>query len=368
MAYKYYYHDDPDAIEEPNTVGRFTNLLASIAILLTAGFFIQSTLAANISLGTSPASEFGQGILQTTACSQGQALLITPKSEFANASGAGSYKFSSFTVSNIPSSCNGVDFSLSAYDSATGSSALPLFNSAASTAVIYNNSGTYESNVSAGLTITTLSSTSFRATFDSPVTTANAVLRLTIQSGPHVPLPCAQGGVCTLGQTGPGGGKIFYVNASGFSCGPTLALTCKYLEAAPNTWAGGSSDPAYVWADAGTSSTLIGATAQRTAIGAGYANTMAIVNQPNSTSTSAGAVRAYTGGGLNDWYLGNVNEMIELDNSQAYVSPVVQNYYATSEETNATFRRIYGMVDNSNWSGHSKNTNNISYTRPIRAF
>jgi hypothetical protein len=40
--------------------------------------------------------------------------------------------------------------------------------------------------------------------------------------------------VYTVGQTGPGGGKIFYSNASGFSCGVTYSSTCTYLEVAPS--------------------------------------------------------------------------------------------------------------------------------------
>ena len=36
-----------------------------------------------------------------------------------------------------------------------------------------------------------------------------------------------------VGNTGPGGGKIFYVAATPFACGPTLAASCTYLEAAP---------------------------------------------------------------------------------------------------------------------------------------
>lgn len=48
-------------------------------------------------------------------------------------------------------------------------------------------------------------------------------------------LSCAQGGVCAVGDTGPGGGIVFYVQASGgtFTCGSTLASTCKYLEVPP---------------------------------------------------------------------------------------------------------------------------------------
>ncbi len=47
---------------------------------------------------------------------------------------------------------------------------------------------------------------------------------------------CAEGGVCVVGNIGPGGGVVFYVHPSGtFTCGATLELTCTYLEAAPTT-------------------------------------------------------------------------------------------------------------------------------------
>ena len=66
-----------------------------------------------------------------------------------------------------------------------------------------------------------------------------------------VALTCAQGGLCAVGDTGPGGGLVFYVHYDAddlFTCGATLASTCKYLEVAPNTWDGGSADPTKLWA------------------------------------------------------------------------------------------------------------------------
>jgi hypothetical protein len=61
------------------------------------------------------------------------------------------------------------------------------------------------------------------------------------------PLTCATGGTCIVGDTGPGGGKIFYVATTPFACGPTRAATCTYLEAAPNGW-NVSGDPSRSWA------------------------------------------------------------------------------------------------------------------------
>ena len=363
-----FYHDDPVDESGPRNL-IFSGAIALVLLLAGGIFFLQSTLAANISLNSGGTIEFGQAVSQAVACSGSQNVTVTPKSSFVNAAnGTGTYYLGSIVITNIPDSCYGADFKLSAFGTSS-STPLAIFNSTSTEAVVYDNAGTFQLGIGGTGASVSSGSGTFTVTFTSPVATATSAYKITLQSGIHVPIPCADAnGECSLGSVGPGGGKVFYINASGFSCGQTLAQTCRYLEAAPNTWNGGSSDPAFIWADPGNDSTLIGATAQRTAIGSGYANTIAIINQGNGVNTSAGAVRNYNGGGLNDWYLGNVNEMIALDASQAYVSPVVQNYYATSEETNASFRRIYGMVDNSNWSGHSKNTSNISSTRPIRAF
>ena len=100
---------------------------------------VQTTLAANISLNTGSPLEFGQGISATTACSGATNLTITPNSTFVNSSGAGAHYFSSVTVSNIPSNCQGFDFTINAYNNSS-STPLALFNSTSTSAVVYNNS------------------------------------------------------------------------------------------------------------------------------------------------------------------------------------------------------------------------------------
>jgi hypothetical protein len=53
---------------------------------------------------------------------------------------------------------------------------------------------------------------------------------------------CADGGVCTVGDIGPGGGKVFYVSATSFT-EPVSGKTFKYIEAAPAYWLSGVIDP-----------------------------------------------------------------------------------------------------------------------------
>ena len=55
-------------------------------------------------------------------------------------------------------------------------------------------------------------------------------------------LTCATGGSCIVGDTGPGGGKVFYVRADGgtfTSTGSDCGTACKYLEAAPTDQSAG---------------------------------------------------------------------------------------------------------------------------------
>ena len=91
--------------------------LSATAIVLAFG----STLAANININTGPI-EFGQGLVQTVACGGSDAsLTITPYAEFVNVNASGNYVFTHFTVSDIPSFCDGATFTFKFYgmDSST---------------------------------------------------------------------------------------------------------------------------------------------------------------------------------------------------------------------------------------------------------
>ena len=177
--YEDYYCDDPI---RPAVKTRNNRSFLSVVMLIVAGLFLNNTLAANISLTNGGGVEFGQGISMTTACSGSQALTVTTYSSFANTSGAGAFYFNSVKVSNIPSTCNGVKFQLNAFTE-TGTASLALYNTSSTDAIIGNNAGTFEAmGDTAGISVTTLSSTSFSVTFSNPVASAANVSRLTIQS------------------------------------------------------------------------------------------------------------------------------------------------------------------------------------------
>jgi len=123
---------------------------------------------------------------------------------------------------------------------------------------------------------------------------------------------CDGSSPCSVGDTGPGGGVIFYVAPSLFDCGPTLSDKCKYLEYARITGTNPWSRVSAAWS--GVTSTAI--TTTSAAIGTGYKNTLAMVNQPGGGNTPGKAgtlTRAYRGpNNLSDWYLPSIDELDAL--------------------------------------------------------
>jgi hypothetical protein len=94
-----------DPIKDSRHSPRRKRSFFAIALLLVAGFCIQSTLAGNITLSTGQPVEFGQGIIQTTACDN--AVSISPLTSFINVSGGGSFKLSGIALSNLDTTAQG---------------------------------------------------------------------------------------------------------------------------------------------------------------------------------------------------------------------------------------------------------------------
>ena len=192
---------------------------------------------------------------------------------------------------------------------------------------------------------------------------------------PATPLTCATGGVCVLGDTGPGGGIVFYVSATAFtSTGSTCNTNCRYLEAAPTTGSSAWTDVTRSWAT-GSNRTSAVSGADGTAIGTGYQNTSDIIAQTgNVAATSAAAeARAYRGpNNRTDWFLPSKLELNELYANRVQVGGFVTGgimcgcgYYWSSSES------IYGddawlQRGAGNQSNYLKQ--DLWYVRPVRAF
>ena len=218
-----YYHDDP--IEEEKARPLTSKFAATAVLVFASVFFFQSTLAGNISINSGTSIEFGQAVNVTAACSGSENLTVTPRSSFVNATnGGGSYYLSSVSVSGIPSSCNGKDFSLSFYDSATGSSALPIFTppfeSAKNVVTVANSAGYFSQGFQSTGTTVSSASGAFTVTFKTPVAFSSDTMKVTLQSTEHKDWAEASisGGAlgtytCTLLNTGTA--KCWGSNSSG---------------------------------------------------------------------------------------------------------------------------------------------------------
>jgi hypothetical protein len=239
------------------------------------------------------------------------------------------------------------------------------------------------------------------ATTVAPTTTTTVAPTTTTTVAPTttttVALTCAQGGSCTPGvDTGPGGGIVFYYSASAFtSAGSACNTNCHALEVAPSGWIVSASpasqtnctrlgttsaDPQCEWS--GNTSTLIGATAQGTAIGTGYANTSAIILQSNTAGKAATTARAYQGGGKTDWFLPSKDELNQL--CRYAWNLTVANTDTTCTGMSGTIRT--GFSTASYWSSSELDATNARaqsfgfgvqfddrkfgalYVRPVRAF
>ena len=387
-----FYHDDPTPQIPKNKLP--SKFIATGALILGSILFFQGTFAGNVSLNSGSGVEFGQGVSQAVACSGNTDLTLTPRSSFTNGS-PGAHYLNSVTVSNIPDSCFGVDFTISAYNDSTGAP-LAIFNTSSTAAVIYNNAGTFSPGIrTTGMTVASSTGT-FTATFTVPVAQSSNVFKLTIQSGAHTPY-------YYVGSAGPGGGFVYYVNDAGFNCGPTLAASCKYLEVAPSGWNTGS-DPNKVWATGTSSSGNASAdistiTNDASAynnilgVGLGYKNSVAIVDQngaaydASSNNYAAGAARAYAGGSQSDWYLPTTAELNLLCQWRNGIAPSVTTRCTGGSTNSATYGAgSAGFADSYFWSSSEYNTSNALnqsfyngaqsaslksitlYVRPVRAF
>jgi hypothetical protein len=196
-----------------------------------------------------------------------------------------------------------------------------------------------------------------------------------------------------VGDTGPGGGIVFYVASGTFTqtgaAGSMCTTACKYLEAAPTNWLTGTTgDPQRTWAtNVNANQTTAVSGADGTAIGSGYQNSLDIVAQAGNIAASSAAVlaREYGGGGKTDWFLPSRDELNELCKYAKNQAPgttatvcagsgVLRSGFSSadywsSSEFNATSVRgqAFYTVPGSNQYVGTKDISNVA-VRPVRAF
>jgi len=168
-----------------------------------------------------------------------------------------------------------------------------------------------------------------------------------------------------IGDTGPGGGEIFYCSAEGFIMTDTGEI-CHYLELAPTEYYDEYLDTPN-WAISPYANTLIGGTAE--AIGTGRNNTTRIVYEIGGYAPPADFCNDYTYNGLTDWFLPSKDEIYQLSLNKAMLSSTFagdstnQAYWSSTEfDNNQVYYQYIGTSDGYDSKGI------YLHIRPIRAF
>jgi hypothetical protein len=162
-----------------------------------------------------------------------------------------------------------------------------------------------------------------------------------------------------LGDTGPGGGKVFYFNAAGFTMTDTGEI-CHYLEASPVDMS-----ERLTWATTGfTNSDIL----TDIAIGTGRNNTALILNT-DANAPAAKACRDYRcSNNLSDWFLPSKDELSELYKNRFYVRNMGNMWYFSSSQMSSSTVWSKFFQDDDRWDSSAKGTSSSNYVRAIRAF
>jgi len=374
-----WYSDDPTEEKKVSFQTKIRAFVPVVVLIAAAVFYLPTTVGGEITLSSNAGIEYGQSASQTVACSENQNLTVTPKSSFVNESNSGGkYYLNSVKVSGIPSTCDGVDFAIRAFDSSS-SSPLALFNTSVTIAVVNDVEGA-GFTVPYSSTVATLSASSseFTLTFVNPVAQSGSVFKLTLQSGEHVPT-CAEGGKCSIGDMGPGGGTVFYVSTGFTETGTACNTSCRYLEAAPVSGTNAWIDQNTAWSANVTQSVGVGSSLL---IGFGKSNTELMYNQSQVAGYPATLSFSYRGpNNYSDWFIPSQNELAEMIKQKsvlAFKPPTViplspQSQYWSSTEVNSSKAYAYQTVNNGSLSINKNtpidpSTPLPTFSRAVRAF
>jgi hypothetical protein len=210
---------------------------------------------------------------------------------------SGTTKKASF-ISTLPLPVAVLQGSTDALSTAVEAASQPSTDNLAAAAIAETTSTTaavaVNTTVAAPVTTQPVSTSVASSSSTTPVTVAPAT------TATMAVATCAAGGVCKVGDTGPGGGKVFFVSSTGFQVSAT-GKTAYYLEATKNPYG-----PALVWCN--KAGLIPGADAP--GIGDGAQNTLDIAKA--CTSGAGKTVDAFESGGKTDWYLPSKAELNEI--------------------------------------------------------
>ena len=169
---------------------------------------------------------------------------------------------------------------------------------------------------------------------------------------------CATGGECRLGDTGPGGGTIFYKDL-------TRPAGSQYFEAACAGWTkscdGTTPDPTAEWGC--YSASIFGADGQ--AIGTGEQNTADILAGCADSGIAARLADEYSNSGESDWFLPSKDDLNQMYVERIRVGGFSGGFYWSSSEYDSNFAslQIFSTGYPTTYAKLSMN-----HVRPVRSF
>ena len=171
-----------------------------------------------------------------------------------------------------------------------------------------------------------------------------------------------RGAIYSVGQTGPGGGTIFYIDM-------TRAAGSQYFEAACAGWSDGTcgggdlGDPSAGWGCNGTN--ISGANGE--VLGTGQQNTTDIVTSCATTGIAAQLADALVLGGRSDWYLASIDEQIQMEILKTELGLGDGWYWSSSEQSGSSLSPGWTFARYGSGTYGQRKTNSFS-VRPIRSF
>jgi hypothetical protein len=196
--------------------------------------------------------------------------------------------------------------------------------------------------------------------------------------------PNTETGICSvcngltysIGDNGPGGGKIFYISEEGFTMTDTT-LIAHYLEASPIDMPNPNiitSFPQLKWAT--TSYYTIDIIGTETAIGTGRKNTALILSRLTviGSAPAAEACKAYVNNGKTDWFLPSLAELRALY-QQKNLFPnsnwnhhFYETYWSSTQSQYNNNQAGYKVFDSPGGLEYYWDKNTDNSVRAIRAF
>ena len=163
-----------------------------------------------------------------------------------------------------------------------------------------------------------------------------------------------------VGDTGPGGGTIFYKDATG-------KFGWTYLEAAPSAWSVNGDKP-LAWGTSGSIPELASITSTNDfadEIDNGAKNTSAIINQYPSQYYAANFCNAYSGAYKTDWFLPSIQELMQMYKQKDKIDNLINSFYWSSSQRDDN--KAWRVSFNTGVSSYENKTS-PHLVRPIRRF